>query len=84
MDQVVLENKNSVQIREDHKYGRHYTAINTLCSCGDKLIVAPAIYNQAHIKSDPVIICSDFVVIPIPNKKVNNFFNKIISLQDIT
>ena len=62
MDQVVLENKNSVQIREDHKYGRHYTAINTLCSCGDKLIVAPAIYNQAHIKSDPVMVCSDFGV----------------------
>jgi hypothetical protein len=59
MGNVVLENANGVQIREDDKSGRHYRAHNAQCECGEELIVAPMAFHADHHKGDPVMVCGD-------------------------
>ena len=56
---VILKNRNGVEIREGVKDCGHYKAVGALCECGEVLIVAPMLYNADHKKGDPVMICAD-------------------------
>lgn len=56
---VILENTNGVQIREDVMFNGHHGAANATCCFGDELIVAPPLFHADHKKGDPVMICGD-------------------------
>lgn len=57
--EVIIENKNGVQIREDSKFAEHYGAANATCQCGMELIVAPPLFHPDHRQGDPVMVCGD-------------------------
>lgn len=59
MTDVILENANGVRITEGDKRQGHHIAVGALCSCGERLIVAPMIYQAAHRKGAPVMVCCD-------------------------
>jgi hypothetical protein len=59
LGEIILENKNGVQIREKHKSQGHYMAMHAECFCGEHLIVAPMLFHADHKKGDPVMVCGD-------------------------
>ena len=56
---TILENANGVRITEGDKMQGHHVAVGARCYCGERLIVAPMIYQADHRKGDPVMVCLD-------------------------
>jgi len=58
-EKFVLRNNNGVEIHEGAEKYSHPIAVGATCHCGEKLIVAPKVFNPAHKKRNPVMVCGD-------------------------
>lgn len=52
-------NQFGVRIDSKTKAGGHYATSTAFCSCGESLMVAPAVFHAKHQKGNPVMVCAD-------------------------